>query len=99
MPGWILISTHWLVNLFQYFASDVPPMIYGWLPGTSLKYRIAEFVPGAVIFLFMLRASCECTQISFGLSRALSQKLCSAASISTMPFAPSEVSVALSRLL
>src|ERR1051326_573073 len=95
--GWMRMSRNCCVNLFQYFAMLAPPSGAGWLsPEPVLPGRVKRksgTPPEATIFLLMLRASCEFTQISVGLRRLLSQNHCRAVSISTMPLAWSAVRV------
>src|SRR6476646_6506372 len=95
--GWRRISRNCCVNLFQYLAILAPPSRAGLsssdpVPPGKVK-RNSGTPPEATIFLWMLRASCEFTQISVGLSRLLSQNHCKAVSISRMPLAWSAVSV------
>src|SRR5580698_800517 len=91
------ISKNCCVNLFQYLAILAPPSSAGLsssdpVPPGKVK-RKSGTPPEATIFLLMLRASCELTQISVGLRRLLSQNHCNAVSISRMPFAWSAVRV------
>src|SRR6476469_4993662 len=95
--GWMRISRNCCVNLFQYLAILAPPSRAGLsssdpVPPGKVK-RNSGTPPEATIFLLMLRASCEFTQISVGLSRLLSQNHWRAVSISRMPLAWSAVSV------
>src|SRR5215467_5901676 len=81
--GWMRISRNCWVNLFQYFAMLAPPRSAGLSsseavpPGRVKRNRGTP--PEATIFLLILRASCELTQISVGLRRLLSQNHCRAA--------------------
>src|SRR5215467_10055345 len=93
-----MMSRNCCVNLFQYLATLDPPMTVGSSPFGPLGTvrRNSGTPPPAITRLLMFLASCELIQISFGLSRRLSQKNCSAVSISTIPAAPSDVRKALS---
>src|SRR5438445_13510698 len=82
--GWMRISRNCCVNLFQYLAILAPPSRAGLSSSDPVppgKVNLNNGTPPeATIFLLMLRASWEFTQISVGLRRLLSQHHCKAVS-------------------